>query len=240
MGPGVDDGRPDPAGAEAVNVAGAVGLASWLAERGTPVLFLSTNQVFDGSVPHRPADDALCPVSEYGRQKAAAEAGIRALPGAGVLRLTKVVHPGLPLFDGWAADLCAGRPISPFSDFPFAPVTVDLVAETIRRIVAPEDAQERSVAGVWQLSAPGDVTYADAARHVVHRLGCDPALVRPVAGVAHTLMGGDRPSRWTSLDTARVRAELGLVPPSAMEAVMACLDTGPDAICPDRDLTEGR
>lgn len=215
----VADCRRDPAATAAVNVTGTVGLATWLARRGTPVLLLSTNHVFDGSRPQRPAGDPTCPASEYGRQKAAAEAAVLGLPRGSVLRLTKVVHPGLPLFDGWAADLRAGRPIAPFSDFPFAPVTADLVARTIRSILAAGCG-----AGIWQLSAPDDITYADAALHIARSLGCDPALVRPVAGVAHTMMGGEQPSRCTSLDTTRVRDELKLTPPSAVEAIATCLD----------------
>lgn len=214
------DCRRDPAGAAAVNVTGTVALARRLAEQGTRVLFLSTNQIFDGTTAPQRADALPNPVTEYGRQKAAAEAGILALPGAAVLRLTKIVHPGMALFDGWAADLRAGRPVSPFGDFRFAPVAVELVAETILRLSHLESAE---MAGIWQLSAPADITYADAARHIAERLGCDPALVRPVFGSAADALGGDLPPPFSALDGSRVRDRLGLTPPDAATAVAACL-----------------
>lgn len=214
------DCRRDPAGTAAVNVTGTLALARRLAEQGTRVLFLSTNQVFDGTAAPQWADAPPNPVTEYGRQKAAAEAGILALPGAGVLRLTKIVHPGMALFDGWAADLRAGRPVAPFGDFRFAPVEVGLVAETILRLCRLEAAE---MAGIWQLSAPADITYADAARHIVERLGCDPALVRPVFGAAAGALGGDQPPPFSALDGSRVRDRLGLTPPDAASAVASCL-----------------
>lgn len=214
------DCRRDPDGAAAVNVTGTLALARRLAERGTRILFLSTNQVFDGTAAPRQAGDRTCPVTEYGRQKAAAEAGILALPDAGVLRLTKVVHPGMTLFEGWAADMRAGRPISPFGDFRFAPVEVGLVAETILRLCRLEAAE---MAGIWQLSAPADITYADAARHIAERLRCDPALVRPVFGVAAGALGGDLPPPFSALDGSRVRDRLGLTQPDAATAVASCL-----------------
>ncbi|WP_207459078.1 sugar nucleotide-binding protein [Azospirillum sp. SYSU D00513] len=214
----VADCRRDPEGSAAVNLAGTLALARRLAERGTRVLFLSTNHVFDGSKPLRSAEETPCPVSEYGRQKAAAEAGILALPKAGVLRLTKVVHPGLPLFDGWAASLRAGAPITPFGDFGIAPVTLDLVADCVEGLVRAEHLD-----GIWQLSAPADLTYAEVAAHIAAALGSDPALVRPLYGEAHKALGGEAPPRWSALDSSRVARSLGLVPPGTLAAVESCL-----------------
>lgn len=214
------DCRRDPVGTAAVNVTGTMAFARQLAERGTRVLFLSTNQVFDGTAAPQQASAPPNPVTEYGRQKAAAEAGILTLPGAAVLRLTKIVHPGMALFDGWVADLRAGRPIAPFGDFRFAPVEVGLVAETILRLCRLGSAD---MAGIWQLSAPADITYADAAGHIAERLGCDPVLVRPVFGAASGALGGDQPPPLSALDSSRIHDKLGLVPPDAATAVASCL-----------------
>lgn len=210
--------RQDPAGTARVNVEGAAALASFLAQRGTRVIFLSTNQVFDGSRAPRLPEEPVCPASEYGRQKAAAEAAILALPGGAVLRLTKVIHPGLALFDGWAADLRAGRPIMPFSDLGLAPVTADLVVRCLEGMASLPD-----FSGIWQLSAPWDITYADAGFHIAARQGADPGLVRPVEGQATRAMGGDPPARWTALDTRRLRSVLGVEPPEALDAIESCL-----------------
>ncbi len=103
----------DPIGSARVNVTGTVALADRLLMRGIPVLFLSSDKVFDGTRPLVPADAPTCPVSEYGRQKAAAEAALRERMGAGapaaILRLAKVVSPGMELLRQWIASL---RPAS--------------------------------------------------------------------------------------------------------------------------------
>lgn len=214
------DCRRDPDGAAAVNVTGTLALARQLARQGTRVLLLSTNQVFDGTAAPQRADGPPNPVTEYGRQKAAAETGILALPGTAVLRLTKIVYPGMALFDGWVANLRAGCPIAPFGDFRFAPVEVGLVAETILRLCC---LGSLDMVGIWQLSAPADITYADAANHIAERLGCDPALVRPVFGAASGALGGDLPPPLSALDSRRIRDKLGLAQPDAATAVASCL-----------------
>jgi len=58
--------------------------------QGSFVIFLSSNQVFDGTTPYRHSDEAVCPLNEYGRQKAAFENWLlgRSKPAA-ILRLTK-------------------------------------------------------------------------------------------------------------------------------------------------------
>src|SRR5207248_2515803 len=50
----------DPAGSSYVNVGQTVALTATLLRQGIPVLFLSSNQVFDGSVPCVPADAPGC------------------------------------------------------------------------------------------------------------------------------------------------------------------------------------
>src|SRR5581483_1941068 len=88
--------------------------------RGIHVLFLSTNQVFDGRVPYVAADAPNSPVSEYGRQKASVETALRAR---------------MALIDGWIADLSAGRAIRAFGDMKLAPTPIDLVCEAIARLL---------------------------------------------------------------------------------------------------------
>jgi len=98
------DCAADPAGSATINVLQTLTLAERLTARNIYVLFLSSNQVFDGSVPHVRADAPTCPLSEYGRQKARAEAVLRErmLGGApiGILRLAKVVSANMPLLHG--------------------------------------------------------------------------------------------------------------------------------------------
>ena len=100
----------DPQASAHVNVTQTLALADRLLGRGIPVLFLSTNQVFDGTVPNVAADAPHSPVTEYGRQKSRAEVGFfsrmeQGMPAA-VLRLAKVVSRDMPLLRDWSARAC--------------------------------------------------------------------------------------------------------------------------------------
>ncbi len=219
----------DPAGSARVNVEGPARLAAEAAGLGIPTLYLSTDKVFDGTVPHRAATDARCPQSAYGTQKAAAEAAILALPHTAVLRLSKVVRPDEPLLAGWAASLRRGDPVTPFTDLHLAPVPVDLVCAAIEGIV------ERGGTGIWQISGPRDITYADAALHLARRMGADEGLVRPVGGQAAAAIGGGPPSPHTTLDSTRVAAELGITVPGPFQVLDEMIRQGGHAVL-DRGL----
>jgi len=212
----------DPAGTALVNVAGTVALADRLLARNIPVVFLSTDKVFDGTRPLVPADTPPCPASEYGRQKAAAEAafGERMRAGApvAVLRLAKVVSPGMALLRRWMEDLTAGRPIHPFHDMMMAPAPVAIVAAAIERLLA------EPVAGIFQLSGPRDIAYSEVALHLARRVGAAVSLVQPVGARS----AGQPPgltARHTTLDSAALRERFGIVVPDGWGVIDALAET---------------
>lgn len=210
----------DPAAAAAVNIAGIDALARRLAEQGTRVLFLSSNQVFDGTKPNRVRGDLPDPVSEYGRQKAWGETTVQSLGAKGsVLRLTKVLTPGLKLLRDWRTTLARGDPVTPFSNFPLSPVPLDLVVDLAARII------ESGEHGLFQTSSADDVTYMALAEELVRCFGFAPDLIRPVEVKADSL-GFDRLPRYSSLEMGREGELFGLrAPPAAqvMRDVVAAL-----------------
>ncbi len=197
------DCEADPVAAERVNVAGTVELVRRLAACGVHALFLSSNQVFDGRMPHMPADAPRTPVSVYGRQKARAEWALERMmaQGApvGILRLSKVVWPDMKLLADWRRRLGAGAPVQAFADMALAPVPL---AAAARAIVALLGARDR---GVAQLSGPRDLSYAEAGRIVADLLGADPALVAPGSSPVSLRRAGATPTH-TTLDS-RLLAE---------------------------------
>ena len=164
----------DPAGSTFINVTQTLALTERLVDRGVYTLFLSTNQVFDGREPHMPADAPRAPVSEYGRQKAEAEAGFERLLAHGepvaILRLSKIVSPDIALIRGWVEALNAGEPIRPFADMMMAPVETRLAVAVIAALM-----QARAT-GIFQLTGPTDVTYEAVACHIADRIGAAPSV----------------------------------------------------------------
>lgn len=212
----------DPAGSARVNVTGTVALADRLLARGIPVLFLSTDKVFDGTRPLVPADAPPCPVSEYGRQKTAAEAALheRMTNGApaAILRLAKVVSPGMELLRQWIASLRAGRPIRAFHDMVMAPTPVALVAHAIERLLAEPSS------GVFQLTGPRDIAYSAVALHLAKWAGADSALIEAVSAHTAGLPEGSTVPH-TSLDSSALRERFAIAAPDAIEVVDALIES---------------
>lgn len=199
--------KEHPEESRRINVDGIVKVAEILRKQGVFVIYLSTNQVFDGTRPLVTPSNATSPVTEYGRQKAEAE---RRLKEAGtvdaIVRLTKVMGPVNALIQGWKRDLLAGRTITPFSDMPLAPVPLSAVVSVLTII-----AQERR-SGTFHVSGERDITYADAARIGAEVLGVSPELVQPVHSAQADLASEPSPVN-TSLNIDLLKATFGIAPP---------------------------
>jgi dTDP-4-dehydrorhamnose reductase len=111
----------DPEASHAVNVAASEHLARLCAERGIPLVYISTDLVFDGVHPPYAESDPASPVSTYGRHKALAEERVLAAwPEAVVCRVPLLFGfsgsaPGG--FLSWMLpSLHGGKPLRLFTD----------------------------------------------------------------------------------------------------------------------------
>jgi len=209
----IDQCRLQPEATRRVNCDGTIALAQMLAARGVKVVYLSTNQVFDGSISHRRAGDAPCPITEYGRQKATTEQAIAQLGDKGVIvRLTKVLPPAAPLLAGWKNALQAGQSVTPFHDMRMAPVSRDLVVQTLLRI-----ADHPSPLPVVHVSGSEDVTYEQAARFIARQIGAAESLIHPISARSAGLPVEATPLH-TTLETTSLQS-LGLDAPSPWDAI---------------------
>ena len=206
----------DPVGTAHINVTQTLTLVERLIARGIHVLFLSTNQVFDGNTPNTPADAPTCPVSEYGWQKARVEAALREHLRGGapvaILRLAKVVSRGMPLIDDWTAALSSGREIRAFHDMTLAPVPTEIVSSAIGALL-----HDRA-SGIYQLTGSRDVSYAEIGRFVAGSLDADPALVTEISALEAGLPNGATP-RHTTLDSSLLRDRYSLDVPDAWQVI---------------------
>ena len=201
----------DPLQSAHINVENTVKLAHRLLDAGAFVIFPSTNLVFDGSKPFFIPDDAPNPTTEYGRQKARAERALLNLSrNVAVVRLTKVVHPGMALFRSWAESLQKGDVIHPFSDLLLSPISLDFTVSALERIAS------RKPSGITQLSGDRDISYEDCARVLAKWLNASEKLIQPVNAPSGR-MG------FSTLNMDRAAHELDLQVPSALETI--------DALC---------
>jgi dTDP-4-dehydrorhamnose reductase len=202
----------DPKTSSFINVIQTTALAEKLLERGISVLFLSTDKVFDGSRAHVPVDAPVCPTSEYGRQKACVEAALekhmRAEAPVAILRLAKVVSPGMPLLRQWVTALSAGEPVRAFFDMNMAPTPVALVACAIAGLLQ----QRERARGIFHLTGPRDVSYAEVAVHLARKIGADARLVTPVSALSTGMAKGSTAAH-TTLDSSAIRERLGIIVP---------------------------
>jgi dTDP-4-dehydrorhamnose reductase len=213
----------DPANSAHINVDRTLALIDKLVASGIYVLFLSTNQVFDGRTAHVAADAPYSPVSEYGRQKSRTEAMLReriahGAPAA-ILRLAKVISPRMPLLDGWAADLSAGKPVSAFNDMVLAPTSIALVCTAIGALM------EDRARGIFQLTGPRDVAYTEVAHFLAAQLGVERSLVKETSARSAGMPEGATPSN-TTLDSRLICERYGFEVPDAWGVIEDALAIG--------------
>jgi dTDP-4-dehydrorhamnose reductase len=86
------------------------------------------------------------------------------------------------------------------------------VVQTIGRIA------EGQHAGVFQLSADADISFAEAARYLSEQLAVDPHLVQPV-NAGQSRLFDEIIAPYTSLDCTTARERLQIEPPAVWAAM---------------------
>lgn len=204
--------RRDPRRARLVNEVETVRLARTLADRGTFVVFLSSNAIFDGEAARVAPGTRPNPRTAYGRSKARTEQRLRDAVGSlAIVRATKIFWDDMPLLADWCRAIGAGERVTAYADYRCAPVHLSDAAEVIARVA------EGRRAGVWQISPAEDVSYAEVARFVARRLEVEDDRVEAVA--CDPRSGPTHLPRHTTLDASLTEAEFGIGFPSAREVV---------------------
>jgi dTDP-4-dehydrorhamnose reductase len=185
----VDDAEADPAAAERVNVFGTRNVV----EIGAPVVYYSSDYVFDGSKrePYTESDEPN-PLGVYGRTK---------LEGERELREGWIVRSSW-LF-GWTGRnfvrtmlrLGAEREeVAVVDDQRGSPTYVGHLAEATRELLELPK-------GIWHLAADGDCTWADFAEAIFEEAGLDCRVRRittgefgaPAPRPAYSVLRSERP-----------------------------------------------
>jgi dTDP-4-dehydrorhamnose reductase len=182
----VDRAESEPDACRAVNEGGA----RHVAELGAPVVYFSTDYVFDG-LKRSPyvESDAPNPLSVYARSKLAGERY-----GTWVLRSSWLFAPAGHNFVRTMLGHAREQPeVTVVDDQRGCPTYVGHLAEAVRRVVELPP-------GVWHLAAEGDCTWAEFAEAIFAESGveCDvrrttsEALARPAPRPAYSVLRSER------------------------------------------------
>ena len=187
----VDGAEADPQAAAAVNVGGTANVAAL----GAPLVFFSTDYVFDGRKREPYVEsDGPNPSSAYGRSKLHAEAA--AGPGAWIVRSSWLFGPTGDNFVRTMLRLAAERDeVAVVDDQRGAPTYVAHLAAAVRELV-----DARVQPGVWHLAAAGDCTWAEFAEAIFEEAGLHPRvrrittdeLGRPASRPAYSVLRSER------------------------------------------------
>jgi dTDP-4-dehydrorhamnose reductase len=159
----------------AVNCTGAVNVAQAAKARGSRLLFLSTDYVFDGlgTTPYE-TDHPRAPQSVYGKSKADAEEQIiQVLPDCCIVRTSWLFGVGGKCFPDTILRLAATKPdIDVVDDQRGRPTYAPDLARAIIQLC------HRQATGIVHVTNAGDCTWFEFAREIVRDAGLN-TLVRP-------------------------------------------------------------
>ena len=174
----VDACESDPQGALHLNAGIPGQLAEACARRAIQLVHLSTDAVFDGSLPGVYTEsDSTNPLSVYARTKLAGEQQVlSANPQAVVARVN---------FFGWSLSgtrslsefffnkLSAGQPCNGFTDVFFCPLFVGDLADTLVLML------EKNLSGLYHVVGSEALSKYDFGQRIARQFGFDPNLVIP-------------------------------------------------------------
>jgi dTDP-4-dehydrorhamnose reductase len=194
-----------------------------------PLLHLSTDYVFDGSL-DRPycESDLVGPIGAYGRSKLAGEIGVVAAhPGAAILRIAWVYSPFGNNFARTMLGLAQTRAeVSVVADQRGAPTYAPDIAEALiaiaRKLTSEPDNADLS--GLFHMTNSGEATWADFAEEIfgeAARLGCEPVAVRRIATQDYPTPAR-RPAN-SRLSNAKLARVYGVALPDWRASVRVCV-----------------
>ncbi|QEA15830.1 dTDP-4-dehydrorhamnose reductase [Novosphingobium ginsenosidimutans] len=198
------------------NAQGPAWLADIARQRDIPLLHVSTDYVFDGSL-DRPyhEEDPVSPLGAYGASKLAGELAVRAgAPRHVILRTAWVISAQRNNFLKTMLRLAAERPeLSVVADQHGCPTSARDIAATLRTIALAHLADGSAPSGTYHFVNDGSTTWhglAEAVMAASRAHGGAAVPVRPIAS-ADFPTRARRPGN-SRLGTAKIRSDFGIAP----------------------------
>ena len=204
----------NPKQSNLINVVGTKTILNKLSDHGISGVFLSSSQVFDGEKNECDENSIAISKNLYGKQKLEIERYIikQNLPFA-ILRISKIMSPGdLGIFDQWLKSLKNGQHINTATNMYLSPVTA-----TDAALIAIKLANSQS-RGVWHLSAPDQLSYAEAALYIAKISNLNLDLIYQ-STVCETNVSSKFRSRYTVLNCKKLENEFGYLAPTSRSVI---------------------
>jgi dTDP-4-dehydrorhamnose reductase len=225
----VDKAEFEPEAAMAVNAAGAETAARAAARAGRPIIQISTDYVFDGRLdrPYR-EDDAVNPISVYGRTKLAGEYAVAAAnPRHVIMRTAWVYSPFGNNFVKTMLRLGETRDrLRVVADQLGAPTGALDIADALLSIAGKLRARPDDIAlyGTFHMTGRGQTHWAGFAEAIFAEAaarGRAPVEVEAITTAEYPTPAA-RPAN-SRLDTTRISEIYGVAPPDWRQSVKACV-----------------
>jgi len=175
----VDGCEAQPQEAWLTNVLGVHHVVQAANDAGVPLVFFSTDYIFDGTSGPYLEDHPAHPISEYGRQKVIGEQHVALHAGEFLIVRTTVVYGweqrGKNFVTSLVAALAAGRRVRVPADQVGTPTYAPNLADVVVDLVAS------GVRGVVNVAGPDRVGRGALAQEVAAVFRVDPGLVVPAA-----------------------------------------------------------
>jgi dTDP-4-dehydrorhamnose reductase len=214
----VDDCETRPELASKVNAEGTQNVVRACRRWGIPILYLSTDYVFDGEKPEPYVEtDAPSPLNVYGKTKLAGEECVKELAARfWIVRVSWLFGPWGRNFVRAILDQAQrGQPLRVVADQVGAPTYTMHLAEKI------EDIFTAAAGGIYHVTNQGYCSWFEFASGILDQAGLDDITIAPIPSSA--LDRRARRPRNSRLANTRLEASgLGLLPPWK-EAVRAYL-----------------
>ena len=212
----VDLAESEPAAAFGANTTAPAWLAEACGTSDTPLVHLSTDYVFDGTLdrPYR-EDDPFAPLGVYGASKLAGELAVRAIqPRSVVLRTAWVVSPDRVNFLKTMLKLAAERDVvRVVADQQGCPTTAADIAAALQTITLRLIAERDAPTGVFHFAGAGETSWAGLAEAIFaasRARGGPWATVEPIPTTAYPTPAR-RPAN-SRLDCRRIANAYGIIP----------------------------
>ncbi len=225
----VDKAEAEPELAMRINGEGARAVAVGAARSGGPVIQVSTDYVFEGTLdrPYR-EDDPVGPIGSYGRSKLAGENAVAAVNPRFVIARTAWVYS--PFGANFLKTMLrlgeTQRDVRVVSDQWGAPTSALDIADALiavaRRLVG--EPKDEALNGIFHMTGSAYANWADFAAAIFEeaaRHGRKPVSVTPITSAQYPTQAR-RPIN-SRLDVAKLRAVYGLALPDWRASIGACV-----------------